>query len=64
MLNRKINKVKSITKKRGKLTIEYYDGTGKIRQKATKLEATEANRKRLWKLAPEFERGLVEQQKR
>jgi integrase len=64
MLDEKRNKVKSITKKRDKLAIEYYDATGKIRQKSTKFEPTETNRKKLWKLVPEFERGLIERQKK
>lgn len=64
MLNEKRNKVKSITKKRGKLAIEYYDSNGKIRQKSTKLEPTDKNRKKLWKLVPDFEEGLLKRQKK
>ena len=50
--NKKRNRVKSITKKRGKLTLEFFDNDGKIRQKDTGLEPTKANRQKLWKLAP------------
>jgi len=59
--NEKRNKVKSITKKRGKLTLEFFDNDGKIRQKNTGLEPTKANRKKLLKLVPQFEAKLEEQ---
>lgn len=59
--NEKRNKVKSITKKRGQLTLTFFDNTGKIKQKDTGLDVTKANRQRLWKLIPEFEQKLEEQ---
>ena len=58
---KKRNRVKSITKKRGKLTLEFFDNDGKIRQKDTGLEPTKANRKKLERLVPEFEAKLEEQ---
>ena len=58
--NKRRNKVKSITLKRGKLTLEFFDNDGKIRQKDTGLEDTKANRQTLWMLVPEFEEGLEE----
>ena len=59
--NEKRNRVKSITKKRGKLTLEFFDNNGKLKQKDTGLEPTKANRQKLWKLVPEFEEELEKQ---
>ena len=60
MTDKRINEVKSITKKRGQLTIEFFDNEGKIRQKDTGLTPTKANRQKLRRLIPEFEKGLRE----
>jgi integrase len=62
MTDRRINEVKSITKKRGQLTIEFFDNEGKIRQKDTGLSPTKTNRANLRRLIPEFEKGLREKQ--
>ncbi len=62
MTNKIVNEVKSITKKRNQLIIEFFDNEGKIRQKATGLSPTQANRKKLKRLIPEFEKGLWEKQ--
>ncbi|WP_294956215.1 tyrosine-type recombinase/integrase [Sulfurovum sp.] len=62
MTNKRINEVKSITKKRGQLTIEFFDNFGKIRQKDTGLIPTIANRQKLKRLIPEFEKDLREKQ--
>ena len=59
--NEKRNKVKSVTKKRGQLTLTFFDNNGIIKQKDTGLEVTKANRQKLYKLIPEFERKLKEQ---
>ena len=59
--NKSRNKVKTITKKRGKLTLEFFDNNGRIRQKDTGLEATKANRRKLERLVPEFVKKLEEQ---
>ena len=58
--NEKRNKVKSITKKRGQLTLTFFDNNGIVKQKDTGLEVTKANRQKLYKLVPEFERKLKE----
>jgi len=60
MTDKRINEVKTITKKRGQLTIEFFDNEGKIRQKDTGLNPTKANRQKLRRLIPEFEKGLRE----
>ena len=62
MTSKRINEVKSITKKRGTLTIEFFDNEGKIRQKDTGLSPTKSNRTKLKRLIPEFEMGLREKQ--
>jgi len=62
--NEKRNRVKSITKKRGKLTLEFFDNNGKIRQKDTGLEPTNKNRQKLWRFAPKFEKALEAQAKK
>jgi integrase len=64
MTNKRINEVKTITKKRDQLTIEFFDNEGKRRQKDTGLSPTKANRKHLKRLIPEFEKGLREKQEK
>jgi len=59
--NKKRNKVKSVTQKRGQLTLTFFDNNGIIKQKDTGLEVTKSNRQKLWRLAPEFERELEKQ---
>ncbi|MEA3456276.1 MAG: hypothetical protein U9R26_07185, partial [Campylobacterota bacterium] len=61
--NEKRNKVKSVTKKRGQLTLTFFDNNGIVKQKDTGLEVTKANRQKIWKLVPEFEQKLKEQAK-
>ena len=57
------NEVKSATKKRGQLTLEFFDNEGKIKQKDTGLPPTKANRKHLWtKIVPMFEEQLKQKQ--
>jgi len=63
-MNKRTNEVKSITKKRNQLTIEFFDNEGKIRQKDTGLTPTKANRQKLKRLIPEFEKGLRERQEK
>jgi len=59
--NEKRNKVKSGTKKRGQLTLTFFDNNGIIKQKDTGMKVTTSNRQTLWRLAPEFEQKLKEQ---
>jgi len=58
--NEKRNKVKSVTAKRGQLTLTFFDNNGIVKQKDTGWDVTKANRQKLWKLVPEFEKGLAE----
>jgi len=59
--NKKQNKVKSVTRKRGQLTLTFFDNNGIVKQKDTGWDVTKANRQKLWKLVPEFEKQLAEQ---
>ena len=65
-MNTNINKVTSVfphgSAKR--LYFEFFDNTGKKKQKSTGLSDTKANRKKAWKMAPAFEKRLEAEAKK
>lgn len=54
----KINTVKSIVGKNGKLVVRFFDNAGKIKQKTLNLADTKANRKSVSQTIPAFEKTL------
>ena len=62
-MNTNKNKVTSVFThgSANRLYFEFFDNTGKKKQKSTGLTDTQANRKKAWKMIPAFEKRLEEE---